>query len=167
MSAGDTVFGYALAYAQMIENEDELFADWRAMWAKHGVDAGTGKYNCKKMSNNELADFLANYNDWRRDNGDMMEKPVHQMPNPKHLGEVIDEVVLRLKARAQQEYDIPPLKAFWYLLRYAAEAPTPIKSEYVGKWRTFLVGIGKDHSAEINMPEETFNALKQINESVK
>jgi len=100
MSAGDTVFGYALAYAEQIENTDELLADWREMWARHGVKVGG--HNSHKMSDNEIADFLGKYNDWRRDNGDMMGTPQHEMPDPKQLGEVIDEAVRRLKTRQQE-----------------------------------------------------------------
>lgn len=91
MSAGDLVFDLAAqaAISKGAEEYSRFMADWQSMWAQHGIRVGES--NAHKMSNTELAKFLSDYNAWRRGNEGT------KMPPVLDIGQVIDEVVLRLK----------------------------------------------------------------------
>ena len=45
------------------------------------------------------------------------------------------------------------------ILLHGAESIAPRESTYNGKWKSWLFGIGKDHTAEILMPLESYEEL--------
>jgi hypothetical protein len=48
------------------------------------------------------------------------------------------------------------------LVEISVKNPAPRKAEYAGSWKSFLIAVDKDNTAEILMPEEVYNKLLEV-----